>query len=411
MFHKTVNLALPFSTSLITNNATCGISRSDNEIFVKILSPYVIKDGEIASLYINRGSKTNFSSNFNEDDYRIDYHDGVIDILKYNISSNSFLNLDIDTEALDITVDENILFESKIVVPFSVINLNENETFGAAFDFFDGSSRQNSYVSSTIVKDEEIDPLSTMTYLRFSSDGTAYFSNNNDNTSFLYYYHGVDGAVSEDIPNNADRIYMTYERNDEKLVMYVIVNDTFGTHFNTSYNLAGSEAINIFLNLDSYNGTAWALYNKSYQCYDVNLRIYSDDTICYINSNDLRSQSANQMWWSDYNHNNGVAKNFTLVSKQLPSTSYEIQKNNGYTLYTLTFTYDDLLNFGGAPEGISLSGTSNISTLIYEVSETSKTTIRFYTSSGNAWVFKNKDLVKTIGAFSSQNNYVSLVKN
>ena len=256
-----------------------------------------------------------------------------------------------------------------------------------------------------------MDASSTATYLRFDHTGGVYFAQNNLPQDFLYYYHGVDGASVEDIPNNADRIYMTYERDTDGLEMTVSVAGNFGTHFNTSYNIAGAEAVNVLFNIDGVNSTAWALHTNGYTCYDINLRIYSDDTICFINSSDTKTKDDNQMWWSDAAHNNGVAKNFTLNARPLPQVNYEVTKYPGFSVYKLKFTYSDLLTIGGAPGTAELNGDSEIGTCLFEVSETSKTTIRFYTSSGDAWLFKNKSLTQTLGAFSAQANFVSLPKN
>ena len=235
--------------------------------------------------------------------------------------------------------------------------------------------------------------------------------NNNQNTEFLYFYHAIDGAISEDIPNNADHIYMTYERDATGLKMYVTVDEGLGTHFNTSTNLVGQEAINILLNLDGVNGSAWALYVKNKVCYDLNIRIYGDGSVIYTKSADFSGQSSNQMWWSDKRHNNGTAKNFTLDGKDLPEENYEVENGQGYKIYTLKFTYAQLLALGGAPAETIMDVDSEIGTCLYEISETSKTTVRFYTSSGDAWLFQNRTLTKTLGAFSGQTNYVSLTKN
>jgi hypothetical protein len=117
------------------------------------------------------------------------------------------------------------------------------------------------------------------------------------------------------------------------------------------------------------------------------------------------------MWWSDSAHNNGVAKNFTLVTHELPIANYEVEEGQGFKTYALKFTYEELLEFGGAPDGASLDKDSPIGTTLFEISETSKTTVRFYTSSGDGWLFKNRELNKTMGAFSAQSGYVSLAKN
>jgi hypothetical protein len=284
-------------------------------------------------------------------------------------------------------------------------------TFGSAIAFYNGEQYQENLLDDKYAKDEDVNPFSTMTYLRFSPDGLTYFSNNNENTEFLYFYHGIDGAISEDIPNNADHIYMTYERDSDGLTMYVTVDEGLGTHFNTSTNLVGQEAINILLNLDGQNLTAWALYKKNVPCYDLNIRIYGDGSVIYTKSNDFAGQSSNQMWWSDKRHNNGVASNFTLDGRDIPAENLVIDNGEGYKTYTLKFTYAQLLALGGAPEDTVLDATSEIGTCLFEVSETSKTTVRFYTSSGNAWLFQNRTLTKTLAAFSAQSNYVSLVKN
>ena len=411
MPHKMVTLLNPKSLSLLNNYARANLVRGKDSIFVKVLSPYLIKDEEILSLYFNTGTKTAFNNHFFNGDLRLDFASNQVKLYKYNEAQNGFVIDNTNINQISINIRSDVLYETSISIPYSVLEISNTATFGAAIAFYNGEQYQENLLDDSIAKDEDVDPFSTMTYLRFSSDGKVYFSNNNQNTDFLYFYHAIDGAVSEDIPNNADHIYMTYDRDDDGLKMYITVDEGLGNHFNTSTNLVGQEAINVLISLDEYVGTAWALYKKGQTCYDLNLRIYGDGQIVYTKSADFAGQSANQMWWSDKRHNNGTAKNFTLDGKDLPIENYEVEDGQGYKIYTFKFTYAQLLALGGAPDGTTLDDTSNIGACIYEVSETSKTTVRFYTSSGDAWLFKNRELVRTLGAFSGQSTYVSLDKN
>ena len=411
MFHNVTNLIMPLNKNLFYNYASAGIARGNNALFIKASTPYLISGNERLSLYLNTSNKSGFNYLFNNDDYRIDLMESGASIYRYDDNLKKFVYLQEASSLISYEVVLDVLYESVVSVPYAVFNFDKTNVFGAACEFFNSEEIQNSYTKDDIAKDGIIDASSTATYLRFSPDGKVFFSNNNTNTNFLYYYHGIDGATSEDIPNNADRIYAEYERDVNGLVMRITVSNGFGTHFNTQYGLAGPEAINLLLNIDGVNSTGWALYTKNKVCYDINFRIYSDDTICYVNSTDLSIQLKDQMWWSDAKHNNGVAKNFTLNSKLLNNDKYEIDSSNGSKTYVIRLSYADLLSYGNAPSGVTLNQESPISTCLFEVSETSKTTIRFYTSSGDAWLFKNRQLSKTIGAFSSQANYVDLPVN
>lgn len=411
LFRNVVSLAEPVKTTLLYNYAKAGISRTNDSIYLKAQSPYVIKDSDILSLYINSGNKSSFSNDFSNGDYRVDYSNGSANVYHYSESTLSWVLIPDAGATITSKVSLKVLYETELLIPNATLGLTSSDIFGAAVDFFDGENYQENYIGTSFAKDGEIETASTATYLRFDNSGAVYFSNNNLEQDFLYYYHGVDGAANEDIPNNADRIYMTYERDNDGVEMDIVVSGDFGTHFNTNTNIAGPEAINVLFNIDGVNGTAWALYTKDKICYDINLRIYSDDTLVYINSTDVKAKGSDQMWWSDAGHNNGVAKNFTLNARAVPSANYVIEKHPGYSVYKLIFTYADLLALGGAPSGAVLDGDSEIGACLFEVSETSKTTIRFYTNSGDAWVYKNKALLKTIGAFSVQTNYASIEKN
>ena len=411
MSHTVVNVLNPKTTSLLYNYARAGLVRGKDSVFVKVYSPFIIKDSEILSVYFNTGSKTSFNNRYFNGDLRLDFSNGIAKMHRYSESSHDFVLDNNGIDDIKISIDNNVLYETSISIPYALLGVSSSNTFGAAIAFYNGSFYEENLVDATYAKDEEIDPFSTMTYLRFSSDGNTYFSNNNENTNFLYFYHAIDGAFSEDIPNNADHIYMTYERDDNGLSMFVTVDEGLGNHFNTSTNLVGQEAVNILLNIDGVDLTNWALFKQGSTCYDLNIRIYGDGSVVYTKSSDFAGQSSNQMWWSDKRHNNGAAKNFTLDAKDLPSNNVEVEDGVTYKTYTLKFTYAELLELGGAPESAVLNKYSPISTCLYEVSETSKTTIRFYTSSGDAWVFKNRELNKTIGVFSSQSQYVSLEKN
>ena len=413
VYTKLMTLATPVSRSPIVNFAQCGLSRSDEGLFVKLSSPYLLEGEDLASLYVNTSENAGFNS-FANGDYRVDFDGQVVKAYAYSEEANDFVYSESKSALAEFSIQSNVLYETSLFIQNEVFDISSTTTIGVAFDFYNGQSHQESSIDDSVIVDKEIDPFSTATYLRFDGYGKAFFSNSNANTSFLYYYHAIDGSISEDIPNNADRIYMSYERNNDGLTLKVMVNNTFGTHFNTSYGLTGAEAINLILDLDEYRGASWALFNTkkpddSY--YDINFRIYSDDTICYINSNDVRNQASNQMWWSDKNHNNGVAKNFTLTSKSVPTEKYTVEQKSGYKLYTLTLSYSDLKQFSSAPETVTFDGTSRITACMFEVSETSKTTIRFYTNAGDGWVFNNKALSKSItGSFANQSTYISLPK-
>lgn len=411
MFHTVTNLIKPSNKTLLFNYADAGVVRGKDALYVRASTPYIISGYERLSIYLDADDKSGFSSLFSNGDYRVDLEENKISLSRYSDESGEFVHLDDASALLKYETKLEVLYETTITIPYQAFDFDKADVFGAACEFYNGSELQDSYTNKDIAKDGEIDASYTATYLRFAANNKVYFSNNNTDTDFLYYYHGVDGATSEDIPNNADRVYMDYDRDDNGITMRVTVSNGFGNHFNTSTGLAGAEAINILMNLDGVNGTAWALYKNGSVCYDINLRIYGDDTICFINSNDVRGQSANQMWWSDYAHNNGVAKNFTLNSKTLDQSKYEIDTTSGCKTYVLNLSYADLLAYGEAPSGTTLNRSSSISTCLFEVSETSKTTVRFYTSSGDAWLFKNKQLSTTLGAFSTQANYVNLPAN
>ena len=409
--HTIVTLLNPKSLSLLNNYARAGLVRGKNSIFVKIYSPYIIKDRDVLSVYFNTGNKTAFNNHYFDGDLRLDFTNNEANLYKYSEAQNRFVLDNTGIEGVAIQIESNVLFETTLSIPYSLLGISSSATFGSAIAFYNGEEYQENLLDSTYAIDEEVDPFSTMTYLRFAADGKVYFSNNNQNTDFLYFYHAIDGAVSEDIPNNADHIYMTYERSSTGLKIFVTVDEGLGNHFNTSTNLVGQEAVNILLNLDGVDLSAWALYKAGSTCYDINLRIYGDGSVCYTNSAQFAGQASNQMWWSDKAHNNGVAKNFTLVSHTLPEENYEVEEGQGYKTYVFNFTYADLLEFGGAPSGTTMDDTSPIGTELYEISETSKTTVRFYTSSGDGWLFKNRELSKTMGAFSGQSGYVPLEKN
>lgn len=411
MIKQITLLAKPVSRTLIHNYANAGITRTDSKVYLKVSSPYIIRDDEVLSLYLNTGEKSSFGGEFANGDYRIDYTNNKAEVYSFNEESGEFSLIPNSSEVIKSTTTLRVLYETLITIPNSIINLDSSKTFGAAINFYDGENYQGNYIGTSVAKDGELDPLSTATYLRFDNKGTVYFANNNVNTNLLYYYHAVDGPVNEDIPNNADRVYMTYTRDETGLEMDVIVSGNFSKHFNTSTSITGVEAINLILNLDGVDCSNWLLNNKNNICYDINFRIYSDDTICYINSTDVKTKGTDQLWWSDANHNNTVAKNFTLQSHQVSESNYEIEKYAGYSVYKLRFTYEELLTLGDAPNSATLDKDSPISALLFEVSETSKTTIRFYTTTGGAWVFENKKIKQTIGVLSAQSSYVALAKN
>ena len=190
--------------------------------------------------------------------------------------------------------------------------------------------------------------------------------------------------------------------------MDVVVDGDFSTHFNTSTGISGIEAINLLLNIDGVDGTAWLLAPKDKVTYDINLRLYSDNTVCYVNSSDVKGNARDQMWWSDAAHNNGVAKNFTLNARPAPENTWSVDVREGYRAFHLHFTYAELLAMGGAPQEAVLDAESSIGALAFEVSETSKTTIRFYTNSGDAWIFNGLSNRREIGNFANQASYVSI---
>ena len=408
MRKKASILVSPVDTSLIRNYATVALSRGSSSIYVKVLTPYEISDGECVSIGFNTGSNSAFRNNYSQGDYRLNYYgDRNAEIVLYNKESKSFVVDQNKSALVNIKKSENVVVQYDIIIPYSALDLESTQVFGAAANFFNGEYDQESDIDKNIIKDGNIDFYSTATYLRFDGKGNPYFARNNLQNKFLYYYHGVDGAIDEDIPNNADRIYATYNRTNSELELEITVDSGFGMHFNPRY-LTGAEAINVVLNLDNQNLTSWALYKDGVDCYDINFRIYSDNTICYANSSNFRFQNSNQMWWSDKSHNNGTAKNFIIDAPKLDSDYYEVDAENGYTVYRLHFTYDALKSLGGAPSSIFFNQNSAISMMMYEISESSKTTVRFYTSSGDGWIYEDNVYSKQVGAFSNQSNYVAL---
>ena len=409
IYHSLVSLAKPSGLDLSFNNAYISANKGINGVFIKALTYYPILGNERLEVSFNTGKESGFYDNYCSDDYRLIINNDEANVYKYDESSHSFDVKMNDNPIPYQTVIDN-LYENTICVPYELIGVDKDATFGIASSFYNGESYQQSYVDKNIAKDGQIDYSSTASYLRFAKNNEVYFAPNNLDNKFLYYYHAVSGSSDEDIPNNADRIYLNYERNNKGLTLEVTVDDGFGMHFNPAY-LSGMEAINIILNLDGVDLNSWALYKSGSACYDVNLRIYSDNNVCYINSSDVASKASNQLWWSDKSHNNGVAKNFTLSSAQLEEDKYEVIYGRGCRIYKLHFTYEDLLRMGNAPEGTVLNENSPISFGAYEISETSKTTVRFYTSSGDSWVYLNRAIMNKTVNYASQSTYVSLTKN
>ena len=408
LYPKLTTLARPVQTSLLTNYVDAGISRLSDALYLKASSPYAIAGPERLSLYLNTGDYSSFGGDYAEGDFRIDYVGGAkADILRFNSASSAFLPFGTIPD-VEQSQDAGVLFKTEMKIPFAVLGIQNDETIGAAISFFDGESEQKNAIGDAVAPDGEISPQSTATYIRFDGQGKAFFGNRNASPGFLYYYHGIDGATSEDIPNNADRVYLTYSRDEEGIAMDVVVDGDFSTHFNTSTGISGIEAINLLLNIDGVDGTAWLLAPKDKVTYDINLRLYSDNTVCYVNSSDVKGNARDQMWWSDAAHNNGVAKNFTLNARPTPENTWSVDVREGYRAFHLHFTYAELLAMGGAPQEAVLDAESSIGALAFEVSETSKTTIRFYTNSGDAWIFNGLSNRREIGNFANQTSYVSI---
>ena len=407
MRKSTTTVISPKKASLISNYATVETSRCSSSVFVKALTPYEIDNGEFVLINFNNGNYSSFGSNYRNGDYEIKYDGKDVFFSEYNEETASFEYNQQKSSQIKVNKKTNVLVEYSFDIPFSIMNLTSTSVYGLAAAFFDGAKYQESVANKEIVKDEYIDFYSTATYMRFDKSGNPYFAPNNKENDFLYFYHAVDGALEEDIPNNADLVYATYTRDNDGLNIEVTVSSGFDMHFNPRY-LTGLEAINVILNLDGNNLDAWRMYKDGLDCYDINFRIYSDNTICYANSYDFKSQGSNQLWWSDKSHNNGTAKNFIIDAQKLDSKNYEAINEKGCFVYKLHFTYEELAIIAGAPNNVTLSKSSPISMLVYEVSETSKTTIRFYTSSGDGWIYKNNKFVKTVGTFSNQANYISL---
>ena len=405
---KITTLARPTKTSLLRNYVDGGISRREDSLYFKVASPYEIRDPEVLSLHLNTGEYSSFGGDYGDGDFRIDYRGGEsAEILHYDAAGSNFLPFG-TIHGVTSSRGSGVLCATEMTIPFSALGIDPSETIGAAVSFFDGVYEQKSAIGDAVAPDGEIACESTATYLRFDAQGNAHFGNKNQASDLLYYYHGIDGATSEDIPNNADRVYMTYSRNSQGISMDVTVDGDFSTHFNTSTNIAGIEAINLVLNIDGINGTAWLLAPKNEVTYDINLRLYSDNSVVYVNSSDVKGNAKDQLWWSDAAHNNGVAKNFTLNARPVPETDWTVDMHKGFRTFHLNFTYEELLRMGGAPEGATMDVSSPIGACAFEVSETSKTTVRFYTNSGDAWIFRGNSNRKEIGSFANQSNYVSL---
>lgn len=406
IYHESVNLASPAALDLSKNNAYLRLSRANEGIYLKALTYYPLDEGEKIEVCLNTGEKSSFRNHYAEGDYLIELTKENAFVSKYDEESSSFVAISSE-EAIERTSSKDYLYCEEFFISYEAFSLEEGEIFGAASRFYNGEEYQDSVIDRNIARDGEIDFASTATYIRFDEEGNAFFGDCNRKRDNLYYYHAIDGVESEAIPTNADHIYMTYDRDEEGIDMDIRVDDGFSTHFNPAY-LTGDEAINVVLNIDGVNLTAWALYKAGFNCFDINLRIYSDDTICYVNSTDLSVQAANQLWWSDKAHNNGTAKNFTLESHLIDEDHYEIDYEPGYRTYHLHFSYADLCQIGGAKANTVLDKESPISASVFEISETSKTTVRFYTSSGDAWIFQNGDYVSKNINYSSQSTYLAL---
>ena len=407
IYHEVTNLAKPSIVELSTNKAIISLAKARDAIYVKLLTYYEIDNNEELLIYFNTGDESYFYSNYSNGDYRLSVGKDTATISKYDTSLGQFVVKDDKSSLIKRSTHLDLLYQTDILIPYDCIDADIDEVFGVAATYYDGKNYQESTADKTIAKDGDIDFTSTATYLRFASDGSVYFANNNLDDTFLYYYHAVDGASDEAIPENADRIYVDYKRNETGLKFDIAVDNGFGNHFNPKY-LSGYEAINLVLNLDGINQKSWALFDGTHDCYDLNLRIYGDDSICYINSSDVAGQPANQLWWSDQKHNNGTAKNFTLQSRLLSQDCYEIENKPGYKVYHLDLSYAYLKSISGAPENVELTISSPISMGLFELSETSRTTVRFYTNSGDSWIYKNHVLQKKTITYSGQNTFYTL---
>lgn len=409
MYQELTMLTKPRSLDLAHNNAYVSAGKGKDGVLIKILSYDTLQGMERVEVGFNTGSTSCFLGHYVPGDYRLIVDHSGVSLLSYDVSQKTFVPSANAPDIVEKVVHDN-LYETTLTVPYAALGVSASSTIGIASAFYNGQKYQDSSIDRTIAKDGEIALDSTATYLRFGS-GEVRFGPNNLDHDFLYYYHGVDGSVDEDIPNNADRVYLSYDRDNNGLSLHVMIDDGFGTHFNPAY-LTGIEALNLVLNLDNVNLSSWALYKENSTCYDVNLRIYSDDDICYINSTDVMNQQSNQLWWSDRKHSNGVAKNFTLDSHPLSEGRFIIDRENGYRVYHLYFTYAELLRMGNAPEGVKLTGNSPISIGVFELSETSKTTVRFYTTgSGNSWIYSNGVYINKDVTYSGQSTYISLGRN
>ncbi|MCQ2742552.1 MAG: carboxypeptidase regulatory-like domain-containing protein [Bacilli bacterium] len=406
MFPELALLGVPGTSDPQINSVTAYAGRSQAGIVLKLDSKFAIEGDEKYELFINTGDSS-FAENFNRGDYRfvLDGESGP-HMERFEPNEGRFIEIPGSGEDIEVVSVNDALWTTYCFIPAASFGKAVQDTVGIAGRFHNGKTYEAT--TSTLAPEGKLSISHTAAYPRLDKDGKVFFaySNDFDTSKETMYIHALSGAEAEAIPENADTFFLTYGKTATGLEMEIVVDEGFSYHTNAQYKIRGIEALNVVLNLDDLNQASWAMFQKGAfdTSYDLNFRIYSDDTICYRASHDFEEGAANQLWWSDHAHNNGTSK--YVETKKLSEDYYQVEKIPGATRYTLKFSYDDLLRLSDATTGKTISQSKNITFAAWEVSETSKTTIRFYaTSDRRCFILKDKEVTTVSTALGDQKNY------
>ncbi len=392
------------SSSGNMNSLSGYVTKTLNGFVFKGESKYAIEDEEELEIYVNTGD-SGFNKAYSDGDYKVTYSNKTPKVFAYNSTSKQWVEDSNLSNQITVSEEIDVLYDTYLTIPASAYEKQNSDTVGLAYKYFNSEAYELTNTSDS--PDNTINADSTALYARFDKDGKCFFALNNDANpnEEVMYINSIAGASNEAIPENGDHFFITYTKNSTGVKISFVVDDGFGTHINPAYSLTGLEALNMIIGIDDNAMTAWKM-NVNSNCYDINLRLYSDGTACYTRANDFTVNSANQLWWSHRPHNNGVAQNLTLDAHDVNSSKYSCEAFNGGKKYTFSFTYQDLLEMGGAPSSATLNSSKNITFGAWECSETSKTTIRFY-STGEKSRFILKDNIVTCldTPLSSQANH------
>lgn len=404
IYDEMVEIGKDSVSGLDINSASVKVIRSLSGLTFKVNTLYEIAGNEAAEIFINTGNIVGFDGVYYDNDYRISLNEDGVSLAKYNEENKEWRSFNDANTEIVVSKGRDNGYQTYITVPYSLINQTKNDTVGLSYRFF--NETDYNYAASNTA-DKKVNALATATYLRLNKLNESYLSHDNSDSNYYYYYYGISGETSENIPNNADRMYLTYERTSTGIQMNVEVENTLGQHTNTSTKLSGDEFVNLVLDLDSFCGPNWAIYNSAYSCNDINIRIYGNGDICYTKSEQYKNQASNQLWWSDKAHNNGTALKFVLESTPVDDANVTVTEGRGSTIYTFNFSYEKLEEMSGAKVG-SITKDSKISFMMWEGSETSKTTVRFYTTQNSGWVIKNNSIITTVSTFGDQSKYIKM---